>query len=105
MAEPSTLIEIIRWVLSSYSPYVSQWALDYRLFTVSDALFLQNVFRFCMSRLSIRVVLTDSQFRSRGFVERKLLLVFDMIQKVERLHREQELLHRQRTSFTQPYRT
>lgn len=105
-ANLSTLVEILGWILTSYSPHVARWASDSRLLLRPDIAFFQGVIRLVRVHLGLRCTLTALQFACKGrFSVRKLTFVTDVIRAVQRAHDELEAMERRRARHTRSYRT
>lgn len=88
--EASTLLPILHFVLLEYSTYVAAFLHErgIRLFGKDDRSFADEVFRLATMHWRLHPHITAAQFLSRGFAERKLLLVIDMIRQARSIHNE-----------------
>ena len=75
-------------MLLEYSPYFAQYLNTKKvtLYGLTDQPFLKQAFNVMRSELGITIPMTVSQFLSDGFLERKIILVVELIQQVRFRH-------------------
>ncbi|KAJ7524077.1 hypothetical protein O6H91_18G076600 [Diphasiastrum complanatum] len=87
---PATILPLLHYALLGYSRHVARFlsSSGYELYAKSDLRFMECLLKFLRSEFGYRCPLTLAQIFSRGFSERKLLFLHDVIQACKRKHNE-----------------
>ncbi|KAI5083078.1 hypothetical protein GOP47_0002821 [Adiantum capillus-veneris] len=86
----ASILPLLHYALLGYSRHVSRYLSEngYALFAKSDSRFVEYTLKYLREEYAYRCPLTVAQIFSRGFAERKILLVYDVIQVCKRKHSE-----------------
>ncbi|MCO5610721.1 hypothetical protein L7F22_064962 [Adiantum nelumboides] len=86
----ASILPLLHYALLGYSRHVSRYLSEngYALFAKSDSRFVECTLKYLREECAYRCPLTVAQIFSRGFAERKILLVYDVIQVCKRKHSE-----------------
>jgi hypothetical protein len=79
---------MLHYLFLDFSPLITENNLDhgYDLYQKKTAKFVSECYKICINVFSIKPLMTQAQFLSTGFAERKSLFVSDVTQKVRALH-------------------
>ncbi len=88
-SSPTCLLPVIHYAILEYSRFVARIAVEKNYELMKDDLtFLKNAFKFMQVELGVKPSLTPLHFLSPGFVERKVILVTELVRGVRRRHDE-----------------
>jgi hypothetical protein len=83
-------LPVLHFLLLKYSRHLARFVLDqgFNLTEQTDLRFMETLFRFAREHLKYHPTLVLPQFFARGFAERKLILVTDLIQLCKEKNKE-----------------
>jgi hypothetical protein len=86
--DPAAFLPILHYTLLDYSSLLAAHfaAKGYELYGKKDSRFLEAVYALLRKEFTYRPQLTRQQFFNMGYVERKLIFLFDVIQACKTLH-------------------
>jgi hypothetical protein len=86
--EPDEFLCMLHFIFLDFSPLITENNLqhNYDLYQKKTGKFLEECYKICNNIFSVKPPLTQAQFFSNGYAERKALFVSDVIQKVKTLH-------------------
>ncbi|CAD7927028.1 unnamed protein product [Amoebophrya sp. A120] len=89
--KPIALLPILHFVFFSFSKPFAGFVRErgYELYAKSDLRFIEECYQVLRKELHYRPTLSTAQFFQNGFVERKVMLLQDVIRVVRRWHNEQ----------------
>ncbi|GAQ88524.1 hypothetical protein KFL_004360060 [Klebsormidium nitens] len=87
---PAAFLPLLHYCFLGYSRLLARHlsGLGHELYAKSDLRFVESVFKILRDEFAYRSTLTIAQFLSRGFAERKLILLYDIVQFCKRKHNE-----------------
>ncbi|CAM6107065.1 unnamed protein product [Calypogeia fissa] len=87
---PACILPLVHYSLLGYSRHLARFlsANGYELWAKSDLRFMESTLKFLRQEFNYRSALTMAQIFARGYAERKLLFLCDVIQMSKRKHNE-----------------
>ncbi|CAD7938563.1 unnamed protein product [Amoebophrya sp. A25] len=88
--KPIALLPILHYIFFSFSKPFATFVRErgYELYAKSDLRFVEECYKVLRKEMHYRPTLSTQQFFSNGFVERKVMLLQDIIRVVRRWHNE-----------------
>ncbi|KAL2652131.1 hypothetical protein R1flu_020259 [Riccia fluitans] len=79
---PAVVLPLLHYALLGFSRHVARYlsASGYELYAKSDLRFMESALRFFRHEFNYRCALTIAQIFSRGYAERKMIFIHDVIQ-------------------------
>ncbi|KAI9007094.1 Centrosomal spindle body, CEP44-domain-containing protein [Gaertneriomyces semiglobifer] len=92
---PGTFLPLLHFILLDYSPFLSRYfhKKGYELYGRKDDRFLESVYKLLRDECGYKPSLTQPQFFSVGFSERKMMMLVDVIKMVKEMDKTKRTLN------------